>query len=176
MTVLFPEGTKAQGNVSVTVVQTIADMSAPSLATEINAVSSVNVSCFLYGGGVGNKTTNKGEAPRRLCTTDTFQQFGNTSYDVSDLSYVYNPQADDAAEGNEAKAALVEGSDVYLVVRKGLDAKTSTYAAGQFVDVWHVRLGPQNRTTTGDGEFDEFSISQPVIVLEAPEYDVEIAA
>lgn len=176
MTVVFPEAVKAQGNVSVTVVQTIANTAAPSLATEINAVSSVNVSCYLYSGGVGTSSTNKGEAPRRLCSTDTFQQFGNTSYDVSDLSYLYDPQGDDADEANEAKAALTEGTDVYLVVRKGLDAKDTAYAASQKVDIWHVRLGPQNRATTGDGEFDEFAITQPVIVLESPVYDAEIAA
>ena len=176
MTVIFPEAVKQQGNTSVTVVQDIADTSAPSLATEINAVSSVNVSCFLYGGGVGTATTNKGESPRRLCTTETFQAFGSTTYDVTDLSYVYNPQGDDTDEANEAKAALTEGTDVYLVIRKGLDAQTSAYAAAQLVDIWHVRLGPQNRTTTGDGEFDEYSITQPVTVLEAPVYDVEIAA
>ena len=174
MTVVFPEAVKAQGNVSVTVVQTIADPTAPKLATEINAASSVNVSCYLYSGGMGTSTTNKGEAPRRLCSTDTFQQFGNTSYDISDLVYLYNPQEDDTDEANEAKAALTEGSDVYLVVRKGLDAKTAAYATGQLVDVWHVRLGPQNRGMTGDGEFDEFAITQTVIVLDAPEYDAAI--
>lgn len=176
MTVIFPEATKVQGNTSVTVVQTVADMAAPDLSSEINAVSSVNVSCFLYSGGVGTATTAKGEAPRRVCTTETFQQFGNTSYEVSDLMYVYDPQGDDAAEANKAKAALVEGSEVFLVIRKGLDAKSTAYAAGQQVDIWHVRLGPQNRGVTGDGEFDEFAIVQSVIAIEPPEFDVAIVA
>lgn len=174
MTVVFPEATKVQGNTSVTVVQTIADMAAPKLATEINAATSVNVSCFLYSGGVGTSTTNKGEAPRRLCTTETFQQFGNTTYEVTDLMYVYDPQGDDADEANEAKAALTEGSDVYLVIRKGLDAQSTAYATTQQVDVWHVRLGPQNRSQTGDDDFSEFAITQSVIVLESPEYDAAI--
>lgn len=176
MTVLFPEAVKSQGNQSITVVQTIADRNAPSLASEINAASSVDVSCFLYSGGMGTKTTNKGEAPKRICTTDQFQQFGNTTFEISDLSYVYDPQADGAADENKAKTALVEGTNVYLVVRNGLSAKTDPYAATQLVDVWHVRLGPQNRGATGDGEFDEFAITQPVIVLDAPNYDVAIAA
>lgn len=176
MTVVFPEATKVQGNTSVTVVQTVADTAAPKLATEINAASSVNVSCFLYSGGVGTSSTNKGEAPRRLCTTETFQQFGNTTYEITDLMYVYDPQGDDADPANEAKAALTEGTDVYLVVRKGLDAQSSAYATTQKVDVWHVRLGPQNRGATGDGEFDEFAITQSVIVLSPPEFDATIAA
>lgn len=176
MTVIFPEAVKAQGNTSVTVAQTITDTAAPKLATEINAPTSVNVSCFLYSGGVGTANTNKGEAPRRICTTETFQQFGNTSYDVTDLMYVYDPQADDTDPANKAKAALTEGTDVYLVIRKGLDAQTSALAVAQKVDIWHVRLGPQNRGATGDGEFDEFAITQTVIPLSPPVYDAVIAA
>jgi hypothetical protein len=176
MTVIFPEAVKAQGNTSVKVVTTIASPSAPSLATEIGAVSSVDVSCFLFGDFSAMATTAKGEAPRRLCTTETLQEFGNTSYEISDIQYVYSPQDDDTDNANKAKAALTEGAEVWLVERLGLNARTGTYAAGQFVNLHHVRLGPQNRTKTGDGEFDQFSITQSVIHVEPPFYDVEIAA
>lgn len=176
MTVLFPEGTQQLGNTSITVVQTVADMSAPKLATEINATSSVNVSCFMFSGGVGSSTTNKGTAPRRLCTKTELQRLGLTTYDVTDLQYVYDPQADDTDDENKAKAALTEGTDVYLIVRRGLDAQDEAYAASQKVDVWHVELGPQNRTTTGEGEFDLYSITQSVAVIEPPVLDAVIAA
>jgi hypothetical protein len=93
MSIVFPEATKVQGNTSVYVVQTVANMAAPDLSSEINAGSSVIVSCYLYGDLNPTVTTNKGEAPRRLCTTQVFQQFGNTTYEVPDLQYVYDPQA-----------------------------------------------------------------------------------
>jgi len=176
MTVLFPEAVKAQGNISVKVVQTIADMSAPKLATEINATSSVDVSCFLFSGGAGTATTNKGAAPRRVCTTDEFQEFGNTSYEVSDLQYVYSPQGAASTDANKAKQALTEGSIVYLVIRKGLDADTAPFVAAQTVEVWRVKLGPQNRTMTGDGEFDQFSVTQTVVVKGKPVLDGVVAA
>ena len=176
MTVIFPEAVKQQGNTSVVAVQNIADPAAPSLATDIQAATSVNVSCFLYSGGVGTATTNKGEAPARLCTTKRLQQFGTTSYEVTDLQYVYDPQKPDSDNANKAKAALTDGTDVYLVVRKGMNAETTAFATGQKVDIWHVRLGPQNRTQTGDGEFDEYSITQTVVVLEPPVEDVALAA
>jgi hypothetical protein len=176
VTVVFPEAVKAQGNTSVTIAQTIADMTAPSLGTEINAASSVNASCYLYGDLNPTISTAKGEAPRRLCTTEVFQQFGNTTYEVPDLQYVYNPQGDLTDEANEALAALTEGSEVFLVIRRGMNARTAAYAVGQQVDVWHVRLGPQNRTVTGDGEFDEYAITQSVIPLEPPEYSVAVVA
>ena len=95
---------------------------------------------------------------------------------MGDLSYVYDPQGDDDDDANKAKAALTEGTDVFLVIRHGLSAQTAAYATTQKADIWHVRLGPQNRGTTGDGEFDEFAISQSVIVLDAPTYDAVIAA
>lgn len=178
MTVIFPEATKAQGNISVTIVTTIADTDAPSLATEINAGTSVNVSCFLVGDFAVTATTNKGEAPRRNCTTQVLQQFGNTTYEVADLQYIYDPQAG-ATDENEAKDALVEGTEVYMVERLGMLAggdSAVAYAAGQRVNVYKIKLGPQNRTKTGDGEFDELTITQSAILVSPPVYDVQIVA
>lgn len=179
MTVLYPEATQVYGNTSVVVVQEMTDTTvpiAPSLATDINDATSVNVSCFLYSGGTGTSTTNKGEAPRRVCTKSVLQQFGSTTYEVTDLQYTYDPQAALSAENNKARSALVEGSEVWLVIRRGLDAQDTAYAAGQYVDLWHVRLGPQNKTQTGDGEFDEYSVTQSVVALEPPIEDVAIVA
>lgn len=176
MSVLFPEATQVYGNTSVVVVQTMAAPGAPDLSTDINHASSVNVSCFLYSGGTGTSTTAKGEAPRRLCTKSQLQQFGSTTYEITDLQYTYDPQAAPGADANKARAALVEGSEVFLVIRRGLDAQDTTYAAGQYVDVWKVKLGPQNKTQTGDGDFDEYSITQSVIALSPPTEDVAIVA
>ena len=179
MTVLFPEATQVYGNTSVVVIQELTDTSAPysvSLAGDIDDATSLNVSCFLYSGGVGTSTTAKGEAPRRLCTKSVLQQFGSTTYDVSDLMYTYDPQAALSAENNKARQVLTEGSDVWLAVRRGLDAQDTAYAVGQYVDLWHVRLGPQNKTQTGDDEYAEYSITQTVVALEPPQEYVLIAA
>ncbi|MCD4535642.1 hypothetical protein LRP67_16235 [Nocardioides sp. cx-169] len=176
MSVIFPEATQVYGNTSVAVVQDMADMSAPDLSTDILASTTVNVSCFLYSGGVGTSTTNKGEAPRRLCTTSVLQNFGTTTYEVTDLQYTYDPQAALSTDDNKARAALTEGSEVYLILRRGLNAQDTAFAAGQYVDVWHVRLGPQNKTQTGDGEFDEYSVTQTVVAIEPPVEDVQILA
>lgn len=173
MTVLFPEAEKAQGNTAVVVAQTIANPLEPKL-TEINAVTSVNASCFLYSGGVGTSTQNKGEAPARLCTTDRFQQFGNTTFEVSDLQYVYSPQGDDEDDSNSLSVALEPGTEVWLVVRRGPSATMAAFAVGQKVDLWHVEVGVRNKTQTGDGEFDEFSITQVARVISRPIEDVAL--
>ena len=65
MTVVFPEATKQQGNTSVLFVADLEDPTAPSLASEIGAATTLNVSCFLYTGGQITQTQNRGAAPRR---------------------------------------------------------------------------------------------------------------
>lgn len=176
MTVLYPEATKAQGNISVTVAPTIAAPATPGLSTDF-ASGTVNVSCYLYdNGSIVSATTNKVTANARLCTTEQFQQFGNTVYEVSDLIYVYDPQGSGSSDENKAKAALDEGADVWLVERLGIDAQTTDLTAGDIVNLYHVRLGKQNRTRQGDAEAAEFSITQSAILLEPPVYDVAIIA
>lgn len=176
MTVVFPDAVLQEGNTSVVVVQTMAAPGVPSLATDIGAASSVNVSCYLYQGGVPTKAQSVGDRPRRICSKKTLQAFGNKSYTVTDLEYVYDPQGASSTTGNKARTALAEGSTVFLIVRRGLDSQTSAFVAAQKVDVWKVQLGPQNKTATGDGEFDEMTITQSVLVLTDPWEDVAVAA
>lgn len=180
MTVLFPDATKAQGNVSVTVVTDISTLTAPSLAGEINDASSVDVSCFLFdNGAIVTANTNKVTAPPRLCTTEQLQELGNTTYEVSDLAYVYDPQAAGTAPENKAKTLLVEGAEVYLVERLGLIASGSAaeaYATGQYVNIYKVKLGKQNRSRQGDAESAVFAITQGAVLLAPPTYDAVIAA
>lgn len=176
MTVIYPEATPAYGNTSVTAVLTIAAPTAPDLSSEVNAVSSVDVSCYLYGDFSASSNTNKGNAPQRLCTTDQLEQLGSTTYTVADLQYLYDPQEDDADEANKAKVTLAEGVELWLVERNGLSAREVDKAAGQLVNLHHVRLGKQNRTKAGDGEFTEYSITQSVIYIEPPVFDVALVA
>ena len=166
--VVFPTAVKAQGNNSVVAVQTVATPASPSLATEINATSSVNVSFYLYGGFAPTAEANKGSAPARLADTIEREEFGRVKTTIADLQYVYDPQADDTDPANAAKAALPEGAEVWLVQRAGLNAETVDFAAAQQVVMHHVVLGPQNKTQTGDDEFAEFSITQAVSYLEPP--------
>lgn len=175
MTVIFPEATKSLGNTMVVAVATIANMSAPDLSSELSAGTSVIGSCFLYADMVATGETNKGTAPTRACEKTEREEFGRTKFSISDIQYVYDPQAG-ATDENKFKDALAPDTELYLVERVGLDAQDVALAAGQKVNVHHVRVGPQNRTKTGDGEFDEFSITQAVSYIEDPVYDVAIVA
>lgn len=174
MSVVFPEAIKAQGATNVLVIPTMAAPSAPDLSSDIGNVATEDISNYLYGDIQPTATTAKGEAPRRLGSTQQFQQFGNTLYEFPDLTYVYDPTGVDT-EANAAKDVLDADAEVFIVIRRGLPIDTA-FAVGQVVDVWHVKLGPQNRGTTGDGEFDEYAINQSVIVLEPPSLGVAIVA
>jgi hypothetical protein len=176
VTVIFPEATKSLGNTMLIAVATISNMSAPDLSSEINASTSVIGSCYLYADMVATGETNKGTAPTRSCEKTEREEFGRTKYSISDIQYVYDPQAAATTDENLFKAALAPDTELYLVERVGLDSRTTALAAGQKVNVHHVRVGPQNRTKTGDGEFDEFSITQAVSYIEDPVYDVAIVA
>lgn len=168
MTVVFPEAVKQQGNTSVLFVQAVATPTAPDLSSEIGAGTTVNVSCYLYTGGVVTQTQNRGAAPRRLCTVDELQQLGTRTTEITDIQYVYDPQAPNNDPANVARTALVADSEWYMIQRKGLSAINTAYTAGQKVTVTHVKLGVQNEGVTGDGEFDEYSITQSLIALSPP--------
>lgn len=163
MTVVYPEGTPTLGNTKVAAVQAIADTSAPSLATEIGAATTVDMSCYLYPAGWSpGATTARGTKPARLCSKTQQETLNRTTYTIGDLQYVYDPQAADSDPGNEAKEVLTEGSELYLVERIGLDAQTEAFAVGQQVIIHHVVLGPQVRSGDRTDENGEFFITQAV--------------
>lgn len=159
MSVYFPEATPVLGNLSVRWISTAADLDSISLATEWNAGSSVDLSCFLRPlSPSGSQAT--GTAPTRVCTTITLPQGGRTEISAFDLRYIYDPQGDPTtAPDNEALAALVELGEGILVMRKGV-AFTTAGAAGQRYEAWKGVLGRQNRVTSGDDDFAEFEVSQ----------------
>lgn len=166
--VIFPEGTKIQGNKSLLVLQSVANMAAVDLSTEIAAAETVNATFFIYGNFSPDAEANKGSAPARLGDKTEREEFGRVKYSISDLMYVHDPQAADSTDENKVKAACPEGADVYLLERIGPDAETDDYAATQKYKIHHVRVGPQVEVDTDDSEFAEAAIKQAVAYIEPP--------
>ena len=173
MTVLFPEATPVLGNLKVLVADAVATGTAPDLSSEIGASGSLDISCYIRSWNV-DVTTNTGTAPSRLCSTLDLPQTGKSSMPAIELRYVYDPQADDTTDENKLKAKLVEGTELYVVVRKGLPFATA-FAAGQQTEVYKVRVGRQNRVTSGDDEYAEFEISQYLYPVTLPSYGAVVA-
>lgn len=177
MTVVYPEGTPTLGNTKVQGVVTIADATAPKLATEIKAATSVEISCALLAAGWSPEaSTAKGERARRLCSKKGQETLNTTTYTLGALQYVHDPQADDSAVGNEAREVLVEGTKIHLLERQGLDAEEVDWAVSQHTVDHYVELGPQIRSGDRTDENGEFFITQELVyVKDGPVYGVIVA-
>lgn len=166
MSVLIPEPVEAFGNTKLAVATAVADPAAPKMATEINAASSVEATFFVRD-FAPTAAQNKGAAPRVLGTKGQAQGLGIVNYDVPTLRYVYDPQGDPTAEANKLKELLAPGTELYFIERKGLDPETVDWAVGQKTRVHHLRVGEQNETRSGDGEFDQFEVTQELVYVTA---------
>lgn len=167
MTIVMPEGTPTLGAVKVKAVTAIADLAAPKLATEINAATSVDVSCHLLADGWNpSAETAKQNKKRRLCSKKDTEQLSTTTYRVAALRYVHNPQTDDTSAGNEARELLQEGLKLYFVERHGKDAQTAPFAVADRVRTHYLVLGPQIEMNDPD-ENGEFYIYQEVAYVTA---------
>lgn len=175
MTIVFPEGVQSLANTSIVLAQTIVDPEAPTKAEVTTATGVVNASCYMYSDFSANRTAARADKPRRACERTARQGFGQETTEISDLQYVESPQGALTDPANKVKAALPDYSSVYIIERRGLPAKVEDLDTGDTVNVHRVEVGPQNRTKTGDGDQDEFSITQSVAHAESW-YDVKIVA
>jgi hypothetical protein len=162
---VYPAGVQVRKTVRLAFVTTIADLDAPKIATEINAASSQDISCYTTPEGwKPSLTQNKGTAPRRVCSGVDRQVLGSSMYELPDLLYANNPQGEAASVGVLATEKLVPGTSGYIIERLGLNIDTVDYAVGQFVNVWPVTLGDQVDEYDITDEFGEYLIRQPLVV------------
>lgn len=165
MTTVYPEGTPTLGNTKVAVAVAVASLTAPKLATEVNAATSVDISCYLLSDGwapTGEQAVNTKK--RRLCSKKDAEQLGPTTFRVSALRYIHDPQGADADPGNEARELLKEGTKLYFIERQGLDAQDEPFAALDRVRTHYLQLGePVESIDTDDN--GEFYITQSVVYV-----------
>lgn len=178
MPLAMPNTTPSQGNTVLIV------LDAPPAATnytlaELNA--GTFITCHVYGDFSAPPNQSVGESPRKMCKKVNPQRLGNVTYTISDVQYSYFPQGLNAPgeDGNEAMEALPEGAERWLIELPGVDGETSALQASTGVyNKYHVECGVQRRGRTGDGEYDEFSITQSFVMWEGaePEYDKSVPA
>jgi hypothetical protein len=173
VTVELPETTKTLGTRSVWIIPE-ADVTDPNALTAAIVNAGFKATCYIYGnGGTVSGAQQKGEAPRKLCETKSREQLGTVQESITDIQYSYKPQADDTDAANEMKAAMVDGTRVYVAERLGVDDSTAA-VAGQFFNAFLTDLGYRNRTQTGEDEYSEYSVTQGAVVVESF-YDIELA-
>jgi hypothetical protein len=134
--------TPADGNVLVKLVAAIADTSAPKIATEINAAGSIDISCYLTGGGYKPSLSEQVITDERLCTTQTYEQKGRSQRGL-EVEYIDNTNSPNQTTYNKAKDTLVPSTAQFLVVRTGLPYATAP-AVGQKFTVYPITPGEYN--------------------------------
>lgn len=171
MPTTVPPGFVADASLRVWFVTTLANVTAPSLATEINAGTTVDATCYFTNGFTPDATAAT-ITDDRLCLKVVLEDKGTTTWTMTDLNYIYDVQ-NAASVSNKLYAALPEGATGYFVARYGLDVDTAA-AAGQKVDVIPVKLGPKvklppTRNTKGQ-------VKQKPFVTGPVQQDVVVAA
>lgn len=175
MTLYFPEGVSAEGNIKVEFVPTFVDLEAPKV-TEVKATGSVAISRYITNEfGVGGEQAT-GE-DRRLESKRVFQVLGRLTNSIPPIEYVYDPQADPGDLDNKAYDTLKQDVKGFLVVRYGLDAQEIDWAATQKVDIVPVTCGAQIKLgNAGADEFAKLRIQQTFAIRGLPVEDVALAA
>lgn len=167
----IPAAIPSDGTVSVRWVPAIADTTAPKLATEINAVGSVALECYLKENFSPDASTDAVE-DRRMCSKQVFQTAGTTTVTISDLIGVYDPQ-DLAAVASKAYVALAPGANGFLVVRWGVDVDTA-WTVGDLVDVFPVTIA--NRIKLAPEQNSQLKFKATPMVTGNYDEDVVLAA
>lgn len=164
MVVTIPAGVKAEGNLKVAYVPTIANLATPTV-TECTAAGALDISFFLLAGQFKPSGEQARGDDRRVGSKQTFDTLGREKSTIDDLIYIADPQAAAATPANKAMELFQAGVSGYFVVRYGLDAETVDFVAAQKVDIWPIIFGAQNKVPLDDNdEFAKIRIVQAVAV------------
>ena len=163
------DGVSSNETVSLKWVETIANPTAPKLATELNAASSVQLECLIDGGFDIDFSVERKDL-RRMCSRQVRQRSGPVTYSVQDVMVVYDPQ-DLAAPVSKAYAALTDGATGYLVERRGVHVDTA-WAVGDLVRVIPVEVANANPAPPEDD--DELKARVAFTVIGQVQKDVAI--
>ena len=165
------DGVSSNETISLRWVESIANPLAPSLATEINAVSSVALECLVVGNFNIDFSVDRTQL-RRMCSRQVRERSGPVTYSVQDLFVVYDPQ-DMAADVSKAYAALTDGASGYLVERRGVHVDTA-WAAGDLVRVIPVEVANANPAPPEDD--NELQARVAFTVIGEVQKDVAVVA
>lgn len=166
-------GVASDENVRVLWVPTIADPSAPSLATEIDAATSIDLTCLLTENWGPDYSVETAEV-RRMCSKTATQRGGAVTYTFPDFVFAYDAQEASSAPINEAYSALVQGATGYIVVVSGIHVDTALVVADK-VDVWNAQVtaGPLKLAPEANSELKAKS---SVVNIGEPNFDVALVA
>ena len=174
-----PQLVTSNGKESFWFVPAVASTSAPT-ALEVNAVTGLNISCYLWADFEGpTGSTGKVTLPRLLCELTQYEANDVTTFTAADLDFAFAPQAAAASDGKKAwdkfKAGGLSG---FLVRRQGITADQAApeAIAGQFVDVMPVDIGKAVPGKTSTDASGVYRATAPVAITGEPAFNVAVVA
>jgi hypothetical protein len=171
MPTTVPASTPSDGYFRLWWVTTIADVTAPKVATEILAASSLDLTCYLKEPW-GASTTVETVEDWRACLRTVLASPGTSKTDLQDLIVTHKVQVP-ADVANKAYAALAPGTQGYLVARYGIDVDTAP-AAAQIVDVFPVTVATRDKLPIERNS--QLKAKVTVMLRDVAQYDKAAAA
>lgn len=172
-----PQKVSALGKDSWFWVPAIASMTAPKI-TEINAVSGVNISCYLLAEQEGvTSNVEKVRLARLLCETSTTEGLGEQTWSLADITGVFDPQAAAGSDGKKAWDLFKSGASGFLARRQAVvaDQASPEAATGQFFDIFKVEVAKATPGKTANDASGIYSFSAGVALLDV-EFNVAAVA
>lgn len=172
-----PQKKTANGKDTWWLVPTVADLDAPT-ATEVNSATGLNITCFLLAEQEGvTSTTEKVALARLLCETTTTEGIGETTWSLSDIQGVFDPQAASGSDGKKAWELVKDGFTGVAIRRQGVVSVTDAdVTAGQFVDAIPVEFGPATPGKSSTGTDGIYTFTASAAITGTPSFNVAVVA
>lgn len=168
MTLVQPQSVSTNGTMLVKFVTTMASYLAPKL-TEINAGSSVDLSCYITGDGLNTDTSENNIDDPRLCSKQVFEAPGDFTQTL-EIKYIMNPKD---PTNDAARIALPRGTKGFIAIRWAVDAELA-WTIGDLLDVYPVTMGKQRKQTAARNGIH--TIMQKAFVTGSVKEDVALVA
>jgi hypothetical protein len=143
----------------------------PAASTGIPILAEINAALFaslyIVGDFAVTPSQSTGAGPSKLGASVTPTKLGRVTYPAVDVQYTYVPQSlgTPGGDGNEVYEALVPGDQITAVVLEGYDGQADAVVAGDVGDIFLMECGKRRKGRTGDGEQDEVSVTQSLVVV-----------
>lgn len=134
--------TPADGMIRTVICTAIADTTAPSVATELDAASTVDISCYLTPGGFALTMDQATINDERECSTEVFGAAGRKTHGLT-ITGIDNSNTALAATANDLVDIMTEGTQLYAVRRRG-KAFDAAWAADDVVTVVPFKPGEKS--------------------------------
>lgn len=170
-----PQLVTSNGKDTFWFVPAVASKTAPT-ALEVNAVTGLNISCYLwadYEGPTGS--TGKVTLPRLLCELTQYEANDVTTYSLSDISFAFAPQAIAGSDGKKAWEKFKSGADGFLIRRQGIRSDLDVaVTVAQFVDVIPVSIAEAFPGKTSVGADGVYMGTAAASINGKPEWNVAV--